>query len=155
MATPVSPSKPTGITATSTRLSLAGIVSGLGILITGYVQNTSGEATTAHSIVGGALALFSILGKLWHDGVFNKAALSAAVTSVTADLPAWKADISKAVSFVEEDLPAFKTTLNAWEGRLEAVEGKVSGVLGPDAGQIEATIRKVLSEILAGQPKAP
>lgn len=154
MSTPVSPSKPTGITATSTRLSLAGIVSGLGILITGYLQNTSGEATTAHSIVGGGLALGSIVAKLIHDGSFNRAALSAAVTSISADLPSWKADVSKAVSFVEEDLPGVKGLLSGLEARLATVEGKVTANI-PDLSAIEGIVRQVLTEILAGQPKTP
>ena len=136
-------SKETGPKSTSFQLSAAGIISGLGILITGYVQNTNGEATTAHSIVGGALALGSIVAKLWHDGVFRKASIAAALTSVTADLPAWKADVSKAVSFVEEDLPGVKTVISDVQGKIASLEGRI-----PDLGNIESVVRQVLTELL-------
>lgn len=145
MAT-VPTTKSTGITSTSFRVAAAGFISGLGILITGYVQNTNGEATTAHSLIGGVLALGSVVFKLIHDQGLNKATILAAGSDLGAALPSLRADLSKAVSFVESDLPGVKTVIDGLGSRVTTLESKV-----PDLSGIESIVRSVLTDILAKQ----
>lgn len=150
MAAPVPTIKPTGVTSTSFRIWLAtflpALVSAIATAIT--------PGTDAHQAIfgGGAalVALLSTLGKLAHDGSLNKATLSTAGSDIAAALPTIRKDLSIATSFVEEDLPGVKGDITSLAARLTTLENKV-----PDLPNIESTIRQVLSEILAGQPKAP
>ena len=142
--------KPTGITSTSFRVWLATFIPGLAAAIQALVTNGS----TLHTAVfggGGVLAaLFATLGKLWHDGKLNEATLYAAGSDIAKALPSLRDDLSKSVSFIENDVPAFKTLVGGLDGRVGALEAKVTAGLGgsTSVADIESVVRKVLTELL-------
>ena len=149
MATPVT-IKSTGPSSTSFQVWAATFVPGILSAIQALINPTS---PTHQAIFGGGgilLALGSTIMKLIHDQGLNKATLSTAGSDIAAALPTIRKDLSIATSFVEEDLPGVKGDLTTLAARLTTLENKV-----PDLPNIESTIRQVLSEILAGQPKAP
>jgi hypothetical protein len=149
MATPVT-IKSTGPSSTSFQVWAATFVPGILSAIQALINPTS---PTHQAIFGGGgilLALGSTIMKLIHDQGLNKATLSTAGSDIAAALPTIRKDLSIATSFVEEDLPGVKGDITSLAARLTTLENKV-----PDLPNIESTIRQVLSEILAGQPKAP
>lgn len=143
--------KTTGTSSTSFRIWLATFIPGVAATVTAFVQNSGGSKTTILGGAGAIAALFSTLGKLFHDGKLNTATLAAAGSDISAQLPQIKADISKTVSFVENDLPGVKGVIDDVTKRVSALEAKV-----PDLGAIENTVRSVISDIFGGHvPAAP
>lgn len=153
MAT-VPTTKTTGVTSTSFRVWLATFIPGLASAVTAITTSGSTAHQAIFGLGGGLVALLSTLGKLWHDGKLNEATLANAGSDIAAALPSLRADLTKAVSFVESDLPGVKGLLSGLEARITAAEGKIGAEI-PDIAGIESVVRKVLSEILAGQSKTP
>lgn len=133
----------TGPKSTSFKVAATGVISGLGMIITQYVQNTGGAHSNVNSAVGGVLALGSILGKLIHDQGFNKASIIAGAGDIEKAAPGIKDAAAKVLGFVENDIPEVKNLVTAAESHIAAVEAKI-----PDAATIESTIRTVLSTVL-------
>lgn len=133
----------TGPKSNSFKVAAAGFISGAGLVITDYVQNTNGAHASVNTAVGGAVALGSILGKLFHDSGFNKASIIAGAGDIEKAAPGIKDAAAKVLGFVETDIPEVKTLVTAAEAHIAAVEAKI-----PDAATIESTIRTVLSTVL-------
>lgn len=144
--------KKTGITSTSFRVWLATFIPGLLSAIAAILQNGTAAHQAVFGLGGGAVMLFSTLGKLFHDQGLNKATLATAGSDLEKALPALRLELSKSVSFIENDLPGAKAFLDGVDGRLKALEAKAD-LNSTDLPAIESIVRKVLSEIL--QPKTP
>lgn len=142
---------PTGISSTSFQVWLYTFIPGLASALQAILTKGTPTHQAVFGLGGGAVMLFSTLGKLAHDGVFRKATILAGINDVTAAWPSLSLDLSKSVSFIENDVPVLKTVISGLDGRIVALEAKA----GPALPDIEATIRKVLSELLAKPPTAP
>lgn len=99
----------TGPKSTSFKLSAAGILTGLGTLITGLVHNPNavsngaGAVSDVRTAIGAAVVAISVAVKIFHDQGFNKASIAAAGSEVASELPNIKADLGKAAGLVEND----------------------------------------------------
>lgn len=133
----------TGPQSTSFKVAATGVISGLGMIVTQYVQNTGGAHSNVNSAVGGVLALGSILGKLYHDNGLNKASITAGATDIEKAAPGIKDAAAKVLGFVETDVPEVKSLITAAEAHITAVEAKI-----PDLATIESTVRTVLGSVL-------
>lgn len=152
----------TGPKSTSFKLTLAGIVSGLGTLITGLVQNPdalkngASAVTDVRTAVGSLLVVGSVAAKLFHDNGFNKATIAAAGTDLMKELPSIKSDLGKAAGLVESDFPSLKSDFTDFEtattGKISELEGKITSLTGLTPQMVEDAVRHILA---SAQPVAP
>lgn len=142
MTTPV---KTTGVTSTSFRVWLATFLPGLAAALQAILTDGTPTHQAVFGLGGGAVALFSTLGKLLHDQGLNKASLLAGANDITAALPELRLNLSKSVSFIENDVPTLTTVISDLQGKVKALEGTATGA---DLVAIEGVVRKVLAELL-------
>jgi hypothetical protein len=144
----------TGPKSTSFKLSAAGIVTGIGTLITGLVQNPNalssgaGAVTDVRTAIGAAVVAISVAAKLFHDNGFNKASIAAAGSEVADALPGIKTDLDKAAGLVESDFPALKGVVNTLEAHVTALETKAAATVGVTPEQVEDAVRKILATVV-------
>jgi hypothetical protein len=155
----------TGPKSTSFKLSAAGILTGLGTLITGLVHNPNavsnaqGAVSDVRTAVGGAVVVVSIVIKLIHDKGFNEASLTAAGNDVAQALPEIRANLSKAAGLVENDFPSLQSDYTRFKSDVTAelgnVESRVQSVTGITPQMIEDAVRHIMSGAVPIPPTAP
>ena len=149
--------KPTGTSSTSFRIWLATFIPSVAATVTAFTQNSGGSKSAVLGGAGILSALFSTLGKLFHDHGVSIASIQQAGTDVAAQLPQLKLDASKTAAFIENDVPALKGTIDALTARVAAAEAHVASVVAPDSAAVESVVRKVLGQLAppALAPEAP
>lgn len=145
----------TGPKSVSFKLSAAGILTGLGTLITGLVQNPNGLGNIASAVtdvrtaVGAAVVAISVAAKLFHDNGFNKATIAAAGNELASALPGIKSDLSNAANLVQSDFPALKSDFTTFQGDVEthlaSIESRMTSITGITPQLIEEAVRKILA----------
>jgi hypothetical protein len=155
----------TGPKSVSFRLSATGIVSGLGTMITGLVQNpnalnnAASAVTDVRTAVGALIVAVSIAAKLFHDNGLNKATLAAAGNEMASALPGIKADLSNAATLVGSDFPLLKESFVAFQTdvttQLSNVENHIASITGVTPQMVEDAVRKILAAGSSVAPAAP
>lgn len=145
----------TGPKSTSFKLSAAGILTGLGTLITGLVQNPdalkNGQAAITNVRTAGGLivVVVSVVAKLIHDKGFNEATITAAGSEVASEIPAIKDAFAKAAGLVESDFPALKGKVDEFETdakqKLADLEALVQTRTGITPQMVEDAVRHILA----------
>lgn len=146
--------KPTGVTSTSFRIWLATFIPSVAAAVTAFVQNSGGSKSAVLGGAGIVSALFSTLGKLFHDHGVSIASIQQAGSDIAAQLPELKHDASIAAGFVEQEIPGLHSAITDLTTRLTAQEQKVITAV-PDAAAIESAVRTVLAGIVPPAPVAP
>jgi hypothetical protein len=155
----------TGPKSTSFKLSVAGILTGLGTLITGLVHNPNavangqGAVSDVRTAVGAAVVAGSIIIKLIHDKGFNAATIAAAGNDIAQALPEIKTNLSKAASLVESDFPALQTDYDKFKTevstKLNELATHVTSVTGITPQDIEDAVRHILGNAVPITPPPP
>ena len=145
--------KPTGVTSTSFRVWLATFIPSVAAAVTAFVQNSGGSKSAVLGGAGILSALFSTLGKLFHDHGVSIASIQQTAYDIAAQLPALKADLSTAVTFAENEAPALKGVIDSLGSRVAAVESGVLPAASTDVAAVTAIVHSILAGLAA--PHAP
>lgn len=154
----------TGPKSVSFKLSAAGILTGLGTLLTGLLHNPNtvsngvNAVTDVRAAIGAALVAISVAAKLFHDNGFNKATIAAAGSELASELPNIKADLGKAAGLVESDFPALKNAFDNFHAdviqHLQGVDSRIGGLTGLTPQMVEDAVRKILAGVPPVVPPA-
>ena len=158
----------TGLSATSTKLSLGGIVAGLGTLTEGFLHNAQGGQTTADKVVGASMAVVSIGLKIWHDRGLRLADITANAGAAGGDIETLRSDLAFALDAFTKADPAAKTVVTSLEARVNDLTAHVSDVetkvatevkaAEPDFDTVVGIVKKALgpnAALLQGIPVGP
>lgn len=107
----------TGPKSTSFKLTIAGLATGVGMIVTDYVQNTNGTQDKVNTAIGGGIAAISIIAKLLHDNGLNKATVEAAAKDAAKVSP----EIVGVVQALEADFPVVKEALTGLISRVDKI----------------------------------
>lgn len=166
--TPVKTGPETGIKATSTKLALGTGVSGLGVVILGFLNNAATGSSNYDKVIGAVMACVSLGGKLWHDRGLRLADITANAGAAGGDIETLRSDLAAALNtFVAAD-PAAKSVVSTLEGRLSDLTTRYSDLQTKVEGEIKAvepsfeTIVEMLKKalgpnaaLLQGIPQGP
>lgn len=152
----------TGLSATSTKVTLAAFLPGLAAIIASLAQNGSTLHSAITGVVGGVLMLGSVLGKLFHDRGIHVATITAAGSDVAKALPGLRTDLQSVENFVELEWPSTKAAFSEFSGlahkaastaeaartAAETATNAVKNQIIPEAKTDVEAVRKILAEEL-------
>lgn len=154
----------TGPQSTSFKVAAGGFFTGLLTMASSFINNPDATVSSAQAAVtdgrlavGGAVALFSLLGKLYHDHGLNAATANSGGAAIAAAFPAVEANAKNAVTAIEQVIPGLRSAISDATARVSKVEAAIAAPVQAavvDATQVEAVVNRVLAQKLGTAPAA-
>lgn len=148
----------TGPGSTSFTVWLVTFLGGVASAIEGIVTPGTPAHTATYGAVGGIVALFATIAKLFHDKGLHVATIQAAGSDIATQLGpngAVRADLTSAIQFIESDVPAIHGFISDLMARVEAVEQKAAPIVTTDVEAVKGIVHSILTGIAAPAPVPP